>query len=284
MTKLFANRTPKKLLILELAVTTILILILYYPILKTLVSDWNNDPNYSHGFLIPFISGYIIWERRKQLKKTTPEPCNWGLLILLAGLVVLILGTIGSELFTKRFSLLIVLGGTILFLSGKQAVKHLFFPLSFLLFMIPLPYILYDAIAFPLKLLASKIAGGALLLLNIPVFREGNIIHLASTTLEVADACSGIRSLVSLIALGVLFAHISQNALWKKIVLILSTVPIAIVANVCRVAGTGILAHHWSPEIATGFFHTFSGWLIFVVAFVLLFGVGAILRAMSYKL
>jgi eight transmembrane protein EpsH (proposed exosortase) len=143
--------------------------------------------------------------------------------------------------------------------------------------MIPLPYLIYDSIAFPLKLFAARCATFSLQFMEIPVLREGNVITLASTTLEVADACSGIRSLISLIALGVVFAYFTQSSAWKRIVLVVSTIPIAIFANALRVVITGILAHYCNPEMAQGFFHTFSGWLIFVLAFLLLFGLGFIL-------
>lgn len=283
MTRPSQSATSTKRLVWEFVATGVLILVLYYPTLKALVSDWNIDPNYSHGFFVPFISGYLVWEKRVELKKANASPSLWGLPILLTGPFVLIAGTIGSELFTKRFSFLIVLVGALFLLSGKEITRLLLFPIFFLAVMIPIPYILYDVIAFPLKLLASKVACWCLLLFGIPVFREGNIIHLDSTTLEIVDACSGIRSLVSLITLGVIFAHLSQNRLWKKIVLILSTIPIAVIANMFRVTGTGILAHYFGPEVATGFLHTFSGWLIFIVAFALLFAVGIILRKTAYR-
>ncbi|HIC90640.1 MAG TPA: exosortase [Syntrophaceae bacterium] len=268
----------EKSLVMELAVIGTLLGLIYHPILIKLVEDWSIDPNYSHGFLIPLISGYLIWERRKTLGETEIKPYNMGVILLLMGIFILIVGNIASELFTKRFSLLVVLSGIILFMMGKEFAKKLLFPLAFLIFMIPLPYILYDAIAFPLKLFASRIATLSLLLVGIPVLREGNIIYLANTTLEVADACSGIRSLMSLMALGVIFAYISQNHLWKKITLVILTVPIAVIANAFRVTGTGFLSHYYGQEVAEGFFHTFSGWLIFIVAFVLLFASGLCLK------
>jgi exosortase len=180
-----------------------------------------------------------------------------------------------------RFSMLVVLGGIILFLLGKECFKTLLFPLAFLIFMIPIPSVLMDRITFPMQLFASKVAARSLDLIGIPVLREGNIIQLANTSLEVAEACSGIRSLISLLALSVVFAYFSQNTTWKRIVLVLSTFPIAIIANAARVTGTGILAHHYGDQVAQGFFHGFSGWILFVVAFACLFVFGSILSKLK---
>src|SRR3990172_10760983 len=176
-----------------------------------------------------------------------------------------------------RFSMLVVLGGIILFLLGKNFWKTLAFPLAFLIFMIPLPSILMDRITFPMQLFASKVAAGSLYLMGIPVLREGNIIQLANTSLEVAEACSGIRSLISLFALSVIFAYFGQKEMWKRVILVVSTFPIAIIANAVRVSGTGILAYHYGENVAQGFFHGFSGWILFVIAFACLFGVGTLL-------
>jgi exosortase len=191
--------------------------------------------------------------------------------------MLLLLGNLATEYFTMRFSILVVLGGIILFLLGKEFFKTLVFPIVFLIFMIPIPSVLMDRITFPMQLFASKVAARSLHLIGIPVLREGNVIQLANTSLEVAEACSGIRSLISLLALSVVFAYFSQNATWKRIVLVLSTFPIAIIANAARVTGTGILAHHYGDKVAQGFFHGFSGWILFVVAFVCLFIVGGLL-------
>ena len=244
------------------------------------------DSYYSHGFLIPFISGYLIWEKRAKLGMLAAKPSNWGILVLLLGILMLIAGRIGAELFTMRFSLIILLAGLILFVAGKDFFKALMFPLVFLIFMIPLPYIVYDSIAFPLKLFAAKCATYSLQLIGIPILREGNIIVLASATLEVADACSGIRSLISLIALSVVYAYFTQKSKLKRIILVIASIPIAIIVNAFRVVVTGILAHYIGPETAHGFFHTFSGWLIFIIAFGLLLGLGFIVSKFplrSYK-
>ncbi|MDY6972776.1 MAG: exosortase A [Thermodesulfobacteriota bacterium] len=255
----------------------LLVATLYFSILMELGQDWWVDPNYSHGFLIPLISGYFVWERRERLRQLEVNPCTWGILILLFGIFTLFIGSVGSELFTMRFSLIIVMAGLILFNLGKDFLKVLFLPIAFLVFMVPLPYLVYDSIAFPLKLFAAQFATYSLQLIELPVLREGNVIIFPNTTLEVADACSGIRSLISLIALGVVYAYFTQRVFWKRVVLVGACVPIAILVNGSRIIATGALAHFFGPELADGFFHTFSGWLIFLLAFLMLLGLGAVL-------
>ena len=254
--------------------------VLYGAMVPPMVQDWATDENYSHGFLIPLISAYILWTKRDELAAAARagRGSALGLLLCAGALLTFVVGRAGAELFLQRSSLVLLLLGLTLWLWGWPVFGVALGPLAFLWFMVPLPYLIYDAIAFPLKLFAARVATESLFYLGVPVFREGNIIHLASQTLEVADACSGIRSLVSLVALGVVYAYFAEPVLWKRLAIVVSTMPIAIAANVFRVAGTGLLAHHVGPEAAAGFFHTFSGWLVFVVAFVLLFGVGAALR------
>lgn len=254
---------------------------LYASVVPSMVRDWAQDENYSHGFLIPVIAGYVLWTRRAELASAARQGrWSWaGLAVCLAGLALYVVGRAGAEFFLQRSSLVVLLLGTVLWVWGWPLLRLTGGPLIFLMFMVPLPYLVYDAVAFPLKLLAARVATDSLYYLGVPVFREGNVIHLASQTLEVADACSGIRSLMSLLALGVVYAYFTESTAWKRWVLVLSTIPIAIVANAFRVTGTGILTHYVSPKAAEGFFHTFSGWLVFVVAFVLLFGVGTALKA-----
>ncbi len=253
---------------------------LYWGVVPDLVHDWGVDENYSHGYLIPFITAYMLWTRKDELREAARRARgSWvGLAVCLGAVVMLLVGRAGAELFLQRSSLVFFLLGSVLWVWGWGMLRLTWGPLAFLLFMVPLPYLVYDAVAFPLKLFAARVATDSLGLLGIPVYREGNIIHLASQTLEVADACSGIRSLVSLIALGVVYAWLTERVRWKQLVLVAATVPIAIAANAFRVAGTGILAHYVGPEAAQGLFHTFSGWLVFVVAFVLLLSVGGLLK------
>ena len=268
--------------LLKLALLIACLAILYFRVAQGLVRDWINLPDFSHGFLIPLVSLYFVYERRKQLSALSPSS-NWaGLGLMLIGVLLFLLGNLATEYFTMRFSILVVFGGIVLFLLGKQYFKALLFPIVFLIFMIPIPSILMDRITFPMQLFASKVAAMSLYWIGIPVLREGNVMLLANTSLEVAEACSGIRSLISLLALSVVFAYISQKATWKRIFLFLSTFPIAIIANAARVSGTGILAHYYGDSVAQGFFHGFSGWILFVVAFICLFAFGAILTRVNY--
>ncbi len=232
--------------------------------------DWYIDENYSHGFLIPFISGYILWQRKDSIKTADYVPSNLGFLLVIIGLGLYLVGTVAGETFTMRTSMLIVLAGAIVFGYGFGLFKTISFPFFYLVFMIPLPYLLYDSIAFPLKLFVSKYSVDFLGVIGVPVLREGNVIHLVSTTLEVADACSGIRSIMSLLALSAALAYFSQTGWLKRTVLIALAIPIALFANSIRVIGTGILASKYGAKAAEGFFHEFAGLVIFGVAMALL--------------
>lgn len=256
---------------------------LYAFTLLPLVIDWWEDPNYSHGFLVPFLSAYFAWEKRGRLSSAATRPSAWGLVLLLGGLALFFLGNIGAELFLTRFSGIVVISGLVLYLSGWETLKILSFPIAFLIFMIPLPGLVLNAVTFPLQLFAAKVSTFCLQVIDIPVFRDGNIIHLPYTTLEVAEACSGIRSLVALTALAVVFAYLTQQSVWKRSMLVFSAVPIAIAANAFRVWGTGILAHLYGMEIAEGFYHTFAGWLVFVLAFGFLLAEGYALSLFHSK-
>jgi exosortase len=247
--------------------------VLYRNVVFKLVHDWGTDDNYSHGFLIVPIALYLIWERRGRLAEAAPRPSNLGIVVILGSVAVLGAGILGAELFLTRISILGVLAGIVLFLYGWQHLRILGFPLAFLLLMIPIPAIIFNQIAFPLQLLASRFGELALNIAGIPVLREGNVITLSNTTLYVAEACSGIRSLISLLTLAIVYGYVIERRNWARVTLALASIPVAIVANGFRVAGTGILAYHVGPEAAQGFFHEFSGWLVFVVAFILLFAV-----------
>jgi len=257
-------------------------LLLYYPIIVSLVHDWSIDDNYSHGYIVPFMSLYLVWERRSELLSLKIKPNSSGLLLLIVGLFVMILGHVGAELFLGRLSILIVLSGIALFLLGKEYLKILAFPIGFLIFMIPLPSVIFNSLAFPLQLLAARVAAGIIYTCGIPVLRDGNIIHLANTTLEVAEACSGIRSLVTIMTLATIYAYFMESKRWKQVVLFLSSIPIAIITNSARVTFTGFLSHYYGDEAAKGFYHTFEGWFMFVVAFSLLLLFGLLLRKITF--
>ena len=263
---------------LQLGILTVLVGFLYYSILAKLVRDWWNDPNFSHGFFVPLFSAFVIWQERSRLTTLTLKPSWWGLLFLGLGLCVLVVGQMGAELFLSRLSLLIVLGGLIVLFRGWSFFRALLFPWAFLVLMIPIPAIVFNQITFPLQLLASKVASTTLPWMGVPVLREGNVIILPAMALEVAEACSGIRSLMSLATLAVIYGYLMERRVAVRVLLAVASVPIAVAANSLRIVGTGLLVQYWDPEKAEGFFHEFSGWLIFVVSLVMLYLLHRIVR------
>jgi len=255
-----------------------ILLVVYRGVLPAWAADLWIDPNYSHGLLVPLGAIWLAYERRADLLALTPRPASSGILIVLAALGLLLLGQLASELFTTRLSLLVLIPGLLSFILGYRYVRVLAWPLGFLLFMVPLPSLVFNAIALPLQFIASKLAVNVLQTVGIPALREGNVILLANGTLEVAEACSGLRSLISLGAVAVLLAAVGLRRIPTRLVLIASAVPIAVITNGARVSGTGILAHAFGAGAAEGVFHTFSGWLVFVSALLLLGSEAAALR------
>ena len=244
--------------------------LVFWRVFGALVMAWYTDDNYSHGFLIIPLAAYLAWERRDRFWAAAAKPSAFGVVVVLGSLLVLAGGILGSELFTTRIAIVGSLVGVILFLFGWARLWVLAFPLALLLLMIPIPAIIFNQLAFPLQIFASRVGEGALEAANIPVLREGNVLILANTTLEVAEACSGIRSLVSLITLAIVFGYFSDSRSWVRVLITASAIPIAIVTNGARVAGTGIAAHYYGAAAAEGFIHEFAGWLVFISAFALL--------------
>jgi exosortase len=240
---------------------------MYAGVLSSLLRQWASDDNYSHGFFVLPLALYFAWERRAALAEATRRPGTTGLALIVASLLVRVAGVLGSDLFLTRISLIGVIAGTIWFVWGQRHVRILAFPILFLLLMIPLPAVVFNQLAFPLQLFASRVGETAIALAGIPVLREGNVLHVPAATLEVAEACSGIRSLVSLVMLAIVLGYFTGQGTRGRTLLALAAVPIAIIANAARVAGTGLSAEWIGPEAAQGFFHTFSGWLVFVIAF-----------------
>lgn len=277
------------------------VLFAYVTVLARLAQEWWTDENYSHGLLIPFIIAYIIWLRRERFVEE-PRPAFYlGLTAILLALFGLWAGVAGAELYTQRLSFVLMIAGLVVYFWGVRFVKLVSVPLGLLILSIPIPAILFNKIAFPLQLFASRCAVGSMRFFGIPVLRQGNIIELlprnAVTTqkLEVVEACSGIRSLMTLVTLAVVFAYftyprpqgprnlpgqisrLKSYGFWRSIILVLSAIPIAIVTNAFRVSGTGVLSHYYGTKVADGFFHSFSGWVIYIAAFLLLFGLGWLL-------
>jgi len=244
---------------------------LYGPILGRLVSQWWSDPNFSHGFFVPAFTAYVVWQDWAHLRTIVATPSNWGLPVILSSLFTLIVGVFGAELFVSRMSSLLLIAGIIIFLRGWATLRAVLFPLLFLVLMVPIPAIVFSQITFPLQILASKLSAWLLPLLGVPVLREGNVINLPAMPLEVAEACSGIRSLLSLTTLAIMYGFLLEKRIGIRILLGLASIPIAVAANGLRIVGTGLLVQYWDPDKAEGFFHAFSGWLIFVVSLVMLF-------------
>lgn len=251
---------PKGLVIVGLVAA------LYGPVLTQMVIQWWQDPDYGDRFVVPVFVGYVLSQRRHKLRQVSLEPNNFGFPLMLGAIGLLIVGTLGAELFVSRSSLLFLLGGILLFFAGWKMLSAVAFPLAFLALMIPLPALIYNQVTFPLQLLASRLASNSLELLGIPVLREGNVLVLPNYSLEVVEACSGIRSLMSLIALAVAYGYFVEQRLWARITLVVMMLPIAVASNALRVVGAGVVTYFWGPQYAEGFFHFFQGWLIFVSA------------------
>ena len=281
----------------------------YAGVLAKLGYDWWTDENYSHGLLIPLVIGYILWTERERLSQTRARPSLvWGATSVVFALLTLWIGVAGAELYMQRMSLVLMLAGIVVYFWGFRLLRLLLVPLGLLILAIPIPAIIFNKIAFPLQLFASRCAVWAMRLFDIPVLRQGNIIELMprgareTKKLEVVEACSGIRSLMTLVTLAVVFAYfthpreadgdgtsggflrrVRSYGFWRSIILVASAVPIAIFTNALRVSGTGVLAHYYGTEIADGFFHSFSGWIIYVVALLLLFAVGWLLNKVGRR-
>ena len=254
-------------------------LAVYHDVLWRLVDDWRVDENYSHGFLIPIVSGYAIWTQRDQLLLTPAAPrrlLGGGLVLMSA--IMLFAGMLGAESYITRLSLVLSLIGLTLYFGGLNRLRQLLFPIGLLVFALPIPNIIFNQIAFPLQLIASDYATRAIKLFGIPALREGNVIELAQMKLQVVEACSGIRSLMALAALTVIYLYFTETRWWRRIALIAAVLPIAVLANAARVAGTGLLAHYRGAQAAEGFLHNFSGLLIFLVAVLLLLAVAQLLN------
>ncbi len=251
--------------------------IVYAPVLLELVRDWIRDPNYSHGFLIPVVSAVLLWKGRSERRNLPRAPSNWGLLGVLLAAAMLVLGTAAAEVFTQRVSLVLLLASGVLFLLGWRWLRSVAFPIGFLLLAIPLPYVLYYSLTGPMQTFAAKCAVGGLDAIGVPAVAEGNIIHLQGTSLEVAEACSGIRSLYSFLALGALLAYSVRVPFWGRLLLFLLTLPLSVAANAVRVWASGVGAQLIGPQVTHGTIHELFGLIVFATALgvLLLFRKGA---------
>src|SRR5205807_9505456 len=262
---------------------------LYFTVLVKLGNDWWHDENYSHGLLIPFVIAFIIWQERKQIGGWKAQPATWlGAIGIAISIFALWMGTAGAELFVQRASLVLMLFSLIVYFFGFRFIRFVAVPLMLLVLAIPIPQIIFNRIAFPLQLFASRCAVAAMSFLSIPVLRQGNVIELMPLgasepkKLAVVEACSGIRSLMTLVTLALIYAYFTRPtaprtkvyAISRSIILVFAAVPIAILTNALRVSGTGVLAHYYGTRVADGFFHSFSGWVIYIVAALMVFATG----------
>jgi exosortase len=259
----FSTRSILIFLIPVLAVAWV-----YGPTVAALVRQWATDDDYSHGFFVVPLAAFFAWERRDRLRTLPVRSSSVGALVLCGSLVCFVAGQFGSELFLSRVSLIGVLAGLVLWLGGWRYLGALAFPLGFLLLMVPLPEIIFSRITFPLQMLASRLGEAVIAASGIPVLREGNILQLPGRALEVVEACSGIRSLMTLVMLGIVLGYFTERRTSTRVALAVAAIPIAVCANAIRVAGTGLISYWVSPAAADGFFHSFSGWIVFVVALV----------------
>ena len=260
------------------------LVLLYYRVGFKLVRDWYNIPDFSHGFLIPFFALFLLWEKRAALASTPVKPSWTGLTAVIGGLFLLVVGVFGADLFLSRLSFVLLVAGIVWTLLGRAMVKQLRFTLFVLLLAIPFPAVVFNQLTFPLQLMASEMASSLLPLAGVPVLREGNVIHLPSMELEVAEACSGIRSLMSLFTIAVIYGYFLERTTARRVVLALASLPIAVAANATRIFGTGLCVQYWDPDKAVGFFHEFSGWLMFLVSLAFLYLIHMAMRLVSRKL
>ena len=255
-----------------------LLALMYWKIAAKLVTDWYEIPDYSHGFLVPFFAMFLLWDKRPKLREMKVMPTWIGLCLLFLGVLTLFFGVYGAELFLSRISFVLIVAGLIWTFCGPAILQEMLFPLGVLLLAIPFPEIVFNQITFPLQLLASRAASALLPLLGVPVFREGNVIQLPVMKLEVAEACSGIRSLMSLFTLSVFYGYFLERTSLRRWIMALASIPIAVCANALRIVGTGLCVQYWDPSKAEGFFHEFSGWVMFVISLTCLYLLHRMLR------
>jgi exosortase len=251
---------------------------IYTPTLYQLVMQWFKDPNFSHGFFVPLFSGFVLWQERGRLARLVPDASWSGLAVIALALGLCVLGLLGAELFLARSSFILLGVGLVVLFLGWNFFRAMLFPFAVLFLMIPIPVLLFNKITFPLQLLASRLASAALPFLGVPVLREGNVINLPSMALEVAEACSGIRSLMSLVTLAIIYGYFAERRVWVRWLLAAASIPIAVLANSVRIIGTGLLVQYWSADKAEGYFHASWGWIIFVVSLFLLYAVHGLIQ------
>jgi exosortase len=262
----------------RIGLMTALIGVLYRFVLADLAKDWWNEPALSYGMLIPPLAAYIAWLRRDLTLAAGAFPTSKGLFLVAFGCVMFLLGKLGVEFFLMRISFVVLLAGLTWTFWGMQRLQTLAFPFVLLATMVPLPGTVYNSVSAPLQLFASDLSSRLAQGIGISIYRDGNIIQLASTSLGVAEACSGLNSLSALMVASLLLGYLVCSRLPTKIALFLLAIPLAIAVNILRIAGTAVLADY-NQEFAMGFYHSFSGWLVFVAGFGVLYGCAKLAHA-----
>ncbi len=269
----FIKKSPTELLLAGLFLLT------YIPTFLWMWDRWfARDSYYSHGILIPFVSGFLVWQMRAELAAIHPKRSPWGLPLIIIGLCVHLMSSLLRIYFTSGLSMLVVLSGLVLFFYGSQTLKKITFPVGFLIFMIPVPMVVVANISFKMKIFAAQIATAALNNMGLEAVRSGSVLKMQHAYVVVDDICSGLRSLISLTALGSIFAWWMKGPMYKRVLLFCSTIPIAIETNVLRIIFLAFVSEIWGPQYATGFVHDLSGFMVFGLAFVLLYAMGKLLE------
>jgi exosortase len=279
----FSSSESRRGALFSLALLSTLVVILYAPVLRSMAQQWWDDPNYSHGLLVPLFAAFILWRERARWSTLPVRASDYGLLVMLFAIGLLLAGTLGSEHFTSRISLIFLVSGIIIFLAGWQALRSVAFPVGYLVFMIPLPAIIYYQLTFPLQLLASRLGASGLVAVGVPTVREGNLLILPNCTLEIVEACSGVRSMLSLLAAVVGYLYLTEPSTWRRCVLVALTVPIVIYSNALRLVATGVLSYHYGPGVDSGLPHTALGLVFFALAFLSIVLVHKLLRRFTSK-
>ena len=248
-----------------------LLILLFLPVLGDLATQWFNDENMGYAFFVPLVAGYVIWLERERIMAAPVKPCWPAIILVVWGFLQMLLGFLGALSFVSRTAFLISMVGVVWTIAGTAVIRTLLFPIVLLLFMFPIPLYVYQRMTIPLQTLATQLAAWGLNILGIPVMQEGNVLNLPDRQLDVVEACSGIRSLLSLTFLSLAYGRLFETRTWVKVSLLLATVPIAIVCNAARITLTGILTQY-KPEIAEGAYHAFEGWVIFMFELIVLLG------------
>lgn len=269
---------PRRGNLFSLALLSSLVVIMYAPVLWPLARQWWNDPNYGHALLVPLFVAYILWRDRARWQTVPSRPNDYGLLIMLLALALLVLGMLAAELFTARVSLIVLISGIIVFLAGGPTLRSVAFPIGYLIFMIPLPALVYYQLTFPMQLWASRLGTHGLVILGVHTLRHGNLLMLPNVTLEVVEACSGVRSLLSLLAAVVAYGYWMERSIWKRCLLVALTIPIVILSNGLRLVATGVLSFDYGSGVDSGALHTLLGLAFFGLAFLSIVLIHQLLR------